>query len=349
MHTFSRFLVQDILRRAHEYPQDNWDYLRFGPNPVRDRPGQIIFDLARATEACADIIDHGADYQWIHDTLADEASRRLLIDLLAYRVLGYAHVKLPTNTPAFWREYQTIDSRFLKQANVARSAIFDLHRYAVPVHGRVLQLINHPLGILSLLLGQYFFERAGKVVKPNVGDNVLDAGGCWGEAALAFASAVGPTGHVYSFEFVPNNLAIFQANLASCPEIAAIVTIIDRPLFHTSGQRLAFTDNGPGSRLTGTDVNASVTSLNIDDFVAGGIPRIDFIKMDIEGAEVAALEGARATLRQFKPRLAISVYHRPHDLFEIPRLIQQIEGSYRFYLDHYTIHQEETVLYAWAR
>jgi hypothetical protein len=68
--------------------------------------------------------------------------------------------------------------------------------------------------------------------------------------------------------------------------------------------------------------------------------------MDIEGAEMPALGGAIETIRKFKPKLAISVYHRTQDLYEVPQLIKNIDSRYKFYLGHYTIYKEETVLFA---
>ena len=73
---------------------------------------------------------------------------------------------------------------------------------------------------------------------------------------------------------------------------------------------------------------------------------VDFIKMDIEGAESEALEGAKQTIRAFHPKLAISVYHKLDDFWTIPKYIDQLGMGYRFYLRHFTIHREETVLFA---
>jgi hypothetical protein len=44
----------------------------------------------------------------------------------------------------------------------------------------------------------------------------------------------------------------------------------------------------------------------------------------------------------------VSVYHKPEDLIELPRFIENLDLGYRFFLDHFTIHQEETVLFAVA-
>jgi hypothetical protein len=90
-----------------------------------------------------------------------------------------------------------------------------------------------------------------------------------------------------------------------------------------------------------------VSTVSIDDFVAReNLPQVNFIKMDIEGAELPALQGAEETLRNFKPRLAISLYHRDTDLVDIPRYLNGLGLGYEFFLDHFTIHREETVLFA---
>jgi hypothetical protein len=90
-----------------------------------------------------------------------------------------------------------------------------------------------------------------------------------------------------------------------------------------------------------------VTTVTLDDLVGErGLERVDFIKLDIEGAEVNALEGAANTLRRHRPRLAIAAYHRNDDLTRIPVTLRQMGPNYRFHLAHYTTHHGETVLYA---
>ena len=71
--------------------------------------------------------------------------------------------------------------------------------------------------------------------------------------------------------------------------------------------------------------------------------------MDIEGAELNALKGAEETIRRFKPKLAITVYHSLNDFWEIPEWLESLGLGYKFYLRHFTIHAEETVLFASAR
>ena len=70
--------------------------------------------------------------------------------------------------------------------------------------------------------------------------------------------------------------------------------------------------------------------------------------MDIEGSEFKALHGAVETLKKFRPKLAISIYHKLTDIFEIPAFINSLNLGYQLFIEHYTIHHEETVLYAKA-
>ncbi|OON96056.1 MAG: hypothetical protein ATN31_10160 [Candidatus Epulonipiscioides saccharophilum] len=70
-----------------------------------------------------------------------------------------------------------------------------------------------------------------------------------------------------------------------------------------------------------------------------------FIKMDIEGAELAALQGGEQLIRKYKPKLAICVYHKLEDVIIILNWIKSINPAYIFYLRHYSLFAGETVLY----
>lgn len=74
--------------------------------------------------------------------------------------------------------------------------------------------------------------------------------------------------------------------------------------------------------------------------------KVTFIKMDIEGSEMKALEGAADLIRTYKPKLAISIYHKPEDTVEIPAYIHELVPEYKFFIRHYFYSPSETVLYA---
>ena len=82
---------------------------------------------------------------------------------------------------------------------------------------------------------------------------------------------------------------------------------------------------------TGAGKGTVKTALRSPDSVLSG-RRADFIKMDIEGAEHRAIIGAAQTIKSFRPRMLIAVYHRTEDLFDIPETVLSIRPDYRLYL-----------------
>lgn len=86
----------------------------------------------------------------------------------------------------------------------------------------------------------------------------------------------------------------------------------------------------------------TVQGKKLDDLIH---EKISFIKMDIEGAEINALQGAEKIIKEYKPKLAICVYHKKDDIWEIPKLILSYVPEYKMYLRHYSLSKDETVLY----
>ena len=94
-------------------------------------------------------------------------------------------------------------------------------------------------------------------------------------------------------------------------------------------------------------LKASDASTSIDVFCEQHeLETVNYIKMDIEGSEMRALRGAERTIQRFRPKLAICVYHRPADLWEITNYIADRYRFYCLFLGHHSLHAEETVLYA---
>ncbi|MDA0067582.1 FkbM family methyltransferase [Brachyspira hyodysenteriae] len=87
--------------------------------------------------------------------------------------------------------------------------------------------------------------------------------------------------------------------------------------------------------------------INTIDNYLNGEP-ITFLKADVEGEELNMLKGASETIKKYKPKMAISVYHKPNDLITIPQYIKKIVPEYRLALRHHSITFTETVLYCWT-
>lgn len=114
--------------------------------------------------------------------------------------------------------------------------------------------------------------------------------------------------------------------------------------FHASGNRnagvcdrkTAGVSTFPADeKFFGKTVEVPVTSL---DEILGSAPiseavtRLDYIKYDVEGAELEALQGSRAVIERDAPALLVSVYHRSEDLFRIPSAVHAMQPVYRLYL-----------------
>jgi Methyltransferase FkbM domain len=75
-------------------------------------------------------------------------------------------------------------------------------------------------------------------------------------------------------------------------------------------------------------------------------PRPTFVKMDIEGAESAALAGSHRVIREGRPLLAVAAYHKQADLWELPRQIHDMMADYRMFLRPHAGEGFDAVLYA---
>jgi FkbM family methyltransferase len=217
-------------------------------------------------------------------------------------------------------------------------------------------LHSHSVDVVSVfLLNQYSYAGDSQRVAVQPGDVVLDVGGCWGDTALYFASLVGSSGKVFTFEFDPESLAVLRANLNLNPELASRIEVIEEALWDRSGETLEFLQAGRMTSIKrdaapGRALPAVVSTITLDDFVQrAGIQRLDFVKMDVEGAELDVLRGARESLSRFAPRLAIAAYHQDDDLVRIPQAIDPAARDYSLYLDTFSAVQEETVLFASTR
>ena len=96
------------------------------------------------------------------------------------------------------------------------------------------------------------------------------------------------------------------------------------------------------------DGKSSIKTITIDDYIKEKAidDKVTFIKMDIEGAEMKALEGAQKTISRDKPKLAISVYHSADDLVDIPLYVKKLNPGYTIFFRHYSSTVCETVMYA---
>lgn len=101
---------------------------------------------------------------------------------------------------------------------------------------------------------------------------------------------------------------------------------------------------GESSRLVRSAGTQRVACVALDDALSGFSPNL--LKLDVEGAEESALRGATKLIRDHRPGLAVSVYHRPADLWRLPARIHRWGLGYRLFLRSYGFNGFDTICYA---
>jgi len=172
------------------------------------------------------------------------------------------------------------------------------------------------------------------IVEAAAGNIVIDAGAFVGDTACYFSRKTGNTGKVFAFEIVPESIGYLRQNMYrnKCENVEVVpLALSDRaekfPIFlnefSNSGASIAH-DHVPSKEIT-------VEAVTLDEFCVSRNIRVDFIKADIEGSEMAMLRGGANTISQTAPTCAICLYHKKNDFWEIPQYLKSLCPDYEFW------------------
>jgi FkbM family methyltransferase len=180
---------------------------------------------------------------------------------------------------------------------------------------------------------------------------IVDGGAYDGDTVRTLSTMYGDRfGHVLALEPDPGNFARLQATVAALPR-SARAKVDCRQLALGSQPRTLYLDaTGTAASTTSVDASAgtiAVRAETLDSLVEGASPT--FIKLDIEGFEVDALEGARTTIERRAPVLAVCVYHKQDHLWRIPLLLREWRDDYAFFLRPHNEEGWDLVCYAVPR
>lgn len=373
MNNFKNELNKKIRNSIkNEYGVENYDEYRFGTYPIKlnIKNSEKLLNVENFKKIIKKIIGYHPEYNAFYklaDNLVDKhitnidkvwktistKDKKLFVSLIAYMVLGYKKVKLPLNTSDYWKAIEKAKTLANSEDKYDPKFMhFILEKFDLNPIGYNIKLYFSEIGIaIDYIIEQYAYKLGNEnIVYVEEGDTVLDIGGCWGDTALYFAHRTGKNGKVYSFEFIPENIKLFKINTAFNEHLINQIQLIEQPVSDKSGYSIYFKDFGPGSKVAFEPFEGQTgtcKTISIDDFVESNtIQNIDFIKMDIEGSETAALNGAIETIKKFRPKLAIAIYHSMDDLVNIPTWILNLDLDYEIFMGHYTIHAEETICFA---
>ena len=193
--------------------------------------------------------------------------------------------------------------------------------------GRHYQGLYHPAGLFEFTDSEVY----------------VDAGAYDGDSIRWFIDRVANCyQRILAFEPDPKTYARLKNNFAGQHHIQLINAGL-----HRQKAVLQFRNDASRGAIFTDDGDSSIEVVSLDDVLGG--ERASFIKMNIEGAEIDALYGGRGTIERWMPKLALSVYHRPSDLWRIPRIVREFSSQYDLFLRQHDGGVIETVLYAIRR
>ncbi|OGC92567.1 MAG: hypothetical protein A2W25_12630 [candidate division Zixibacteria bacterium RBG_16_53_22] len=189
---------------------------------------------------------------------------------------------------------------------------------------------------------QYFDPKMPRWKTPI---NFVDCGSYTGDTLIELSGKYGRVNHISAFEPDPENFANLN-RLVRSRKIPFGKTIVLFPCAvwsHTTQMNFSTAPQGGAGNLSSRG-DITVQCVAIDECLHHFHPTL--IKMDVEGAELSALLGAKETIRDSRPGLAICLYHRPEHLWQIPLLLKQWDPRYEFALRLYRHAGFDLVMYA---
>lgn len=256
------------------------------------------------------------------------------------------NMRLSSYTHEFIKNYEAASAEILSSNDTLNVYQWVLRR--VTLNHPSVAMYTTPVVLALHKEGRLYRYKKGDVcIEVSKGDTLIDAGIGWGDTTIYLAQlADAPSGgHSYAFDILEQGIAALGEQLQLNPAVKNITPILGA-LSDKDGEKVNISPPSPGASIVYEDTGSHALTITIDQFVkSNDIKKIDFIKMDIEGAEVPALKGAVNVIKLFKPKLAISAYHKWDDLLEIPMLINNMRSDYNYYLDCTTGFGGEAVLY----
>lgn len=201
------------------------------------------------------------------------------------------------------------------------------------------------------VLPQYFYEHEG--YRLDAGESLVDCGAYTGDTLkefLRYCSAGKEFSHAYAFEMDQENfLALNKWIDQQGSAVSEKITAYNAGVWNENGS-LNYGKMSSSDSFSIFNPRETITAntIRLDNVL--GDKRVTILKMDIEGAEKAALEGAKNLIKAQKPKLAVCVYHRIEDLWQIPILLKNWVPEYSISIRHHARWWvSETVCYAWIK
>ena len=274
----------------------------------------------------------GKNFNIFYDMLEDNISKKFFNKAVIYRYMlsfypeAFITIK---NALHLVFKYSVVDIRYW----IFKRILFLIQRFKYPLE------IEVWITFYIFGLKQYDIKNIFEVKDDAV---IFDIGAWKGDTAYFFSKKCSDNAQIYAFE--PDNYAYeILEKIKNKYKLNNVIT--KNVLFSNAEKEIDFI-----SMIKNTPTVKKKT-ITIDKFVEeNNIEKIDYIKMDVEGAERTILEGGVKTIKKFKPHLAIAIYHGGklfmEDFYDIPLFIKNIMGEdYQYYIRTFSPWCGETILF----
>ena len=163
------------------------------------------------------------------------------------------------------------------------------------------------------------------------GKDFIDGGAYIGDSALIYHTYYSPK-KIYSFEISERTVKRYKSIMAfNCiPEDA--YEIVPKGISDKVGVQYIDDDASQGTSICSSGTNM-ISTTTVDEFSGCQNLHCGFIKLDVEGVGLKALQGAKETIRRDRPVLSISIYHNPEEFFEIKPTFERIVENLNYKIE----------------
>ncbi len=189
---------------------------------------------------------------------------------------------------------------------------------------------------------QYFHPH----VTPEKNDIIIDGGAYTGDTVIEFCKSTNNEVEIFAFEPDKENYKGLKSNLQGfsnvniyCYGLWSKNTVVPFSMKSNMGSYIVDDNNETD------DKTVKIKVVSLDSFFDSTKVKPTLIKLDIEGAELEALKGAKEIIKKYKPKLQICIYHHTEHSWEIPLFIKSLVPEYKMYLGHHTESWGDSVLY----
>lgn len=191
--------------------------------------------------------------------------------------------------------------------------------------------VHYDFNTLSEVIEKCYDDYFDLDLIPTCNEEVfVDLGAYTGDSTISFLRNYGDSyKKIYAYEITPETYQILVSNLKDYPNVVCYLKGVGDT---RSSLSVVNSSADASANTVFVSANGTIPMVTLDEDIG---ETITIIKADIEGFEQEALLGAINHIKNDHPKLLISVYHKNEDLWKIPKMIKEIDLTYKFYLRYH--------------